>query len=297
MRQLPFVLALVTTACAGSSPPLETPPSPAPEVLDGRSGEGATFEAMVADLRTARAVYVGEHHDRQEDHALQARLYEALLAGDEPWALGLEMVQRPYQGPLDAYVAGALDEAGMLEEVQWQARWGFDFGLFRHQFEAARAARQPIVALNAPQEVTRAVGRGGLDALDPETRAALPELDLGVEAHRAMFEAAMGDHPGMDPAMLANFYAAQTLWDETMAESVAAFLDGDPARRILVVAGLFHVMKGFGVPSRAARRGAEPHRIVVPVGADELEQALEDARNGAPWADYLVPTTGRPDQG
>lgn len=47
-------------------------------------------------------------------------------------AIGLEMVQQPYQAALDAYIAkkvGNLEEAdaALRRDTEWDERWGFEF--------------------------------------------------------------------------------------------------------------------------------------------------------------------------
>ncbi|HBQ12177.1 MAG: ChaN family lipoprotein [Sandaracinaceae bacterium] len=270
------LLALSLAACG--APPAAATPAPAAETfVDAETGERVPFEAMVAQLQDARVVYVGERHDDAADHAVQLRVARA-LAGDD-LALGFEMFQRPYQSALDAYVAEEIDEPELLARTEWETRWGFDFGLYRDLVRLGRETGAPLVALNAPRELTRRVAREGLDALDEETRAGLPELDLEAADHRAMFDAAMTGHPGMDDAMRDRFYAAQVIWDETMAESVARWLDGRGGR-VIVFAGVMHVRLP-AIPARAARRGAAPYAIVLPVTADELAESRAHA-------DFLV---------
>jgi hypothetical protein len=43
---------------------------------------------------------------------------------------------------------------------------------------------------------------------------------------------------------------------------------------MVVLAGTMHVRAGLGIPSRAARRGATPYAIVMPVAESELDGAL-----------------------
>lgn len=283
-RLLIPALALVTLACATP----RTAPAPRARIVALPSGEALSFDELVTRLLEARVVYVGEQHDREADHAAQRAIVEALHARDPSIALGLEMVQRPEQPTLDAFVSGAIDEAELLERLRWTERWGFDFALYRPMFALARAHRLPIIALNAPSELTRAVARGGLEALDDEQRARLPELDLTSAAHRAMVEEALRGHPGMTDDMLERFYAAQVVWDETMAEQVAAFLHRADWR-LVVLAGAMHVQAGLGIPRRAARRGAGPQAIVLPILESELDAALgpEAGRAQEPIADFL----------
>ena len=258
------LLLAAISGCVGS-----TLPEPS-AIVSGRDGTEASFESMIDDLLEARVVYVGEAHDREAHHQLQAAIVRALFERDPSLAIGLEMVQRPFQEPLSAYVEGRIDEEELLVRVEWRQRWGFDFAMYRPLLEHAREHGIRVVALNAPKELTRAIARGGLDSLDEEMRAGLVELDTADARHREMVREALSGHGGMDEARLERFYLAQVVWDETMADSVARTLaaPGGP-RRMVVLAGQMHVREGAGIPRRAARRGAEPYRIVLPVGPDE----------------------------
>ncbi|UJR83753.1 ChaN family lipoprotein [Sandaracinus amylolyticus] len=272
--------ALVIAACGGAPAATErTTPrsSPSTPIVDVRTGARMTLEELAIALDVARVVYVGERHDAAADHEAQRAVIAALLARGGSLAIGMEMFQRPFQAPLDAYVARSIDEAEMLRATEWQERWNMDFALYRPILELARDAGAPVVALNARRELTRTIARQGDAALTPELRAELPaEMVTDDAAHRAMIMEAFGEHPGMEPAVLERFYLAQLVWDETMAERVASTLasEGAPARMV-VLAGRVHVQGGLGIPQRAARRGAEPYRVVMPLLEEELEGAAE----------------------
>src|SRR4029077_1257583 len=59
------------------------------------------------------------------------------------------------------------------------------------------------------------------------------------------------------------FYQAQILWDETMAESIDAFLKKNPDFRMLVLAGAGHLEYGSGIPKRSFRRNGFDYAIVL----------------------------------
>jgi uncharacterized iron-regulated protein len=252
-------------------------------IEDLEEGREVSFARMMTDLSSVRVVYVGEEHDDPVHHSAQLEILEALHDHDPSLALGVEMVQRPFQSALDAWVAGEGDEAALLEGIEWEERWGFDFALYRPLFDACRQRHIPMVALNAEKELTRAVARNGLDALDDEERARLPELDLSVSAHRDMIREALSGHPHMTPDFFERMYAAQVVWDETMAERVASVLESPEApQRMMVIAGSFHVRGGLGIPERAARRGATPYRIVSPVSPDDDPDQTPSSEDSPP---------------
>lgn len=252
-------------------------------IVHVETGRQASFDEMLADLATVPLVYVGESHDDEAHHRLQAAIVRELHRRDPSLAIGLEMFQRPYQQALDDYVAGRIDRSEMLERTEWEERWGFDFELYEPVLEHAREHGLRLVALNAPTEVTRTVGREGLGGLDASQREGLAELDLEDARHREMVREALESHGHMAPEMLERFYTAQVIWDETMAESVAEAMAGpDAPRRMVVLAGRMHVQEGRGIPARAARRGARPYRVVLPADHDD------PPGREPPPADWLV---------
>lgn len=283
---------LVCVGCAGSTPEPQTAESvvrsqpPAAALFDASTGKSIDAEAFFATLRTARVVYVGERHDEPLDHAVQYSILRHLEHYEPSLAIGMEMFQVPFQEPLTRWSAGLIDESVLRRETEYDERWGFDFGMYRPILEYARSRGIEIVALNAPRELSVAVAKGGLVSLSAEQLAELPELDLDEPQHRALFDAEFdaAEHAAKDS--LDQYYAAQVVWDETMASRVAETLarPGGPSKMI-VFAGRVHVKYGLGVPKRAARRGATPYVVVLPVTEAELEEELK-APPGERAADF-----------
>lgn len=231
---------------------------------------------MMADLRTKRVVYVGERHDQAADHGVQYAILRALHRDEPSLAIGMEMFQVPFQEPLDRWSAGLIDETVLRRETEYDDRWGYDFSLYRPILEYARNHSLEVVALNAPRELSYAVARDGVDSLDPDLAATLPELDFDDSEHRAMFDEAfdVGEHGAQ--STVDRYYQAQVLWDETMGSRVAQTLrEGDGPQKMVVFAGRVHVTRGLGIPDRAAKRGARPYAVVLPVSEDELKTELD----------------------
>lgn len=247
-------------------------------MIDCATGAELTRAELVPHLLAARVIAVGELHDRASHHLAQRDLIALVHAEDPSLAIGMEMFERRFQAPLDAYVAAEIDEAAMLEQTEWSERWAMDVALYRPILELARRERVRIVALNARRELTRTLAREGEAALPGELRAELPaDMDRDDAEHREMVMSLLGGHAhgegGMSLETLERFYLAQLVWDETMGEVVATTLGAtDAPHRMVVVAGRAHVWSGLGIPRRAARRGAAPHVVVLPASPSELEE-------------------------
>ena len=219
-------------------------------------------------LISADVVYLGERHDSVADHAAQLAIIEALYGANPDMAIALEMFQRPFQPVLDQYLAGEITETELLEQTEYEQRWGFPWELYAPIVRFAKAHQLPLIALNAPTEVVRQVARQGLESLEPKDFAYIPplaELDTSNDDHRAFVLQALGSHGHHGNFNPDYFFAAQVVWDETMAERIVQFRAVHPETQVIVLAGQGHVMFGYGIPDRVARRLGEAlsQQIVV----------------------------------
>lgn len=293
--------ALVAAGCAHAPAPTAAAPSAEPprhgmkgasepiplphRVVDADSGDELADVNLDAKLRAARVIYVGEEHPNPHDHAAELEVLERAYAADPSIGLGLEMLPKTYQGSLDAYVSGNLDEQAFLKAVDWEDTWGFPWGFYKPLLAFCRAHHLPAYALNATRDLAHAVAKVGLDGLTPAQKAELPEIKPGPEPHREYVREAFAEHPHgkFDEAEFERFYSAQLVWDETMADRVAAALKapGAPAH-LVVVAGEGHT-RSWAVPDRAARRGAAPYLTILPVLDEDEADARRDHAADVLW--------------
>ncbi len=161
------------------------------------------LEALIPRLADRRVVFVGEAHDRYEDHLNQLAIIRGLHQRGADLAIGMEMFQQPFQAALDAYIAGEIDEDEMLRRTDYFERWRFDYRLYRPILRFAREQGIPVIALNLEREITTKVGDGGLEALSAEERARIPAvIDRDDPAYRARVKAVFDLHPrrGKEPS-------------------------------------------------------------------------------------------------
>ncbi len=257
------------------------------KILRAHGGQEVPVDTFWTELAAAQAVCVGEQHTNPHHHYAELEIL-GHLAGPGV-ALGMEMFQRPFQGVLDDYAAGKIDEKALRSRTAWDERWGFPYSFYRPMIQLAVAKAMPILALNAPEEIAHKVGEGGLAALSPAEKQALPELMLDDKEHRAYFDRAMGEHGGVGggggDGHMENFYTAQVIWDETMADGAAKWVAGGDGRRIVILAGEGHCVDP-AIPARVRRRGVTASVSVQPV-LDDGEGGVADAL-AAPENDYLL---------
>ena len=209
------------------------------------------------DVMAEADVYLGERHDSQADHAAQLEIIQAMHRRNPNLAIALEMFQRPFQAPLDQYIAGEIDEATLVQNTEYEQRWGFPWELYAPILRYAKQHQIKVLALNTPSEVSHKIARSGLESLEGDELKFIPaptEIDQTNQAYRDFVGQAFGAHGSHGNFNFDNFFAAQVTWDETMAERVAQFRRAQPQTQVIVLAGQGHVIYGYGIPDRVKRR-------------------------------------------
>ena len=236
------------------------------------------LEAIARAVSLSKIIFLGEEHDRYEHHLAQLAVIKWLHQNRHKIAIGMEMFQRPFQQVLDDYLAGRIDELEFLKRSQYFKRWGYNWRMYKPILDYAREEKIPVVALNIPQEITDKVAKKGLKALSAEERAQLPQIDFENLAYKEYLRWVYKNHPEQKKEIkdFECFYQAQLLWDEGMAETIASYLKEHPDYQMVVLVGKAHVMYGYGIPSRVARRGYDSYSIVLLGGEESLEPGMAD---------------------
>jgi uncharacterized iron-regulated protein len=243
------------------------------DIIHLPTGTAMNFEQAMEMIAAAKVVYIGEMHTNFQAHEAQRRVIEELerrFPGQV--AIGMEMFREPQQGALDRWTRGELAELDFLKESKWYDNWGSDFGLYRGILNFARDRKIDVRALNPSKELQKQFALAGAGPLPPELAGQVPETDFTDPFQRALLEAIFKGHGAVmkDPAaaakMFDSFYRTQILWEESMAARIVDYLKSPAGagKKMVVIAGGFHVRHGLGVPRKALRRAAWPYVIVLP---------------------------------
>ncbi|HHN77210.1 MAG TPA: hypothetical protein ENK11_00850 [Phycisphaerales bacterium] len=257
MKQITMLCALFLLMLGGcASTPTQKAETPPP--LDPRSvpvssrGEEAAWADMVGAASDADVVVIGEMHGHPLGLSAAAALWEDILAveGKSP-ALCLEFFDRSKQAMMDDYLTGVTDEAGFRKAAHLSEN-NYPPG-HRAMVEAAKAAGAPVYASNAPRRYSTRAREEGLDALEglrPSQRALYEKPDaLPENAYRdrffEQFRGMLASHGGEEMTdeerekKIEGYFRAQSVWDATMAGTIARALR-DGHRPVVQVVGQFH---------------------------------------------------------
>lgn len=258
-------------------------------IWDGWTKRWATLDEMLDSLSREHVVLVGEQHDSPATHRFERTLFDGLIARRKRVTLALEMFERDVQTVVDRYLEGTIDEATFAREAR---AWPNHDPDYRPLLERARAGGLPVVASNVPRSLASRVSREGLTALDglPANHRWLYARHTSTpdDAYRARFVESMQAHAGA--SNIDRYYAAQCLKDDTMAESVADWIErrGDDAGLVMHISGAFHIDGHLGLYPRLRERMTDKANMatvrIVPV--PRVSDADPKAWNGV--ADWVV---------
>jgi uncharacterized iron-regulated protein len=197
-------------------------------------------------VEQADVIYVGETHDDAADHQRELDLVRGLLKRKVRFAIGWEMFDTSQQAAIDAWESRELSLARMLTETDFQKSWGIYSPAYERILRMAGKGAVPNIALNAPPELPHKVAHG--ESLTAKERALIPVGFTPSKGGYRNFVAMMGGHPGMNDSDLRHFFAAQNIWDQTMASRILEFKAQNPKILLVVLTGRGHVSGGFGIP-------------------------------------------------
>jgi uncharacterized iron-regulated protein len=246
-------------------------------IISTQKSTAVSFEELLEDLETSRVIYVGENHTSQESHKVQLKVIQALFQKFPNLAVGMEMFDHTYRDVLDQWSAGKLDQEDFLKKVHWYVNWGFDFSLYQDILDFIKKNHLRLVGLNIPRCIPPKIREGGIESLGEDEKKHLPQqIDLTNSAHRAYVKTVFEKHQPYfkGEVEFENFYAAQSVWEDAMAEAVAQNLNNDV---MVVLAGNGHILFKYGIPDRAFQQtGAAFKTIYTASAGTEVEPDIAD---------------------
>ncbi|MFQ5736433.1 MAG: ChaN family lipoprotein [Thermodesulfobacteriota bacterium] len=217
---------------------------------------------FVESMKAVRVVFVGELHDKKSHHKLQLDIIRALDEAGMDVAIGVEMFPRENQAELDRWVYGTMGEAEFKEV--YRKNWKLPWPQYRDIFLYARERMIPVVALNISRKFIHQVFTEGIGSLSEEQKAEIPSgvtCDVDSE-YEGFIKEAMGEHE-MEDATFKKFCEAQMVWDAAMAKSVVDYLEHNPGRKMVVLAGSGHSWKR-GIPGQMERISGLDYLVILP---------------------------------
>ena len=256
-------------------------------IWNGRSGTFVSRTMLIDAVVAARFVLLGEKHDNEDHHVLQAALLEALIAHGRKPTVVMEMIDVDQNEALAVQRAKAPhDSDAIAKAVHWEERHWPDFAIYRPIVQEALDADLPLLGGNHPTKAIKGLFAPGV-ILDEDHVGPLPP-PLPGELRAALEKELAGAHCGMLPtSMIPAMVIAQRERDETMARVLA---EHEKPEGAVLIAGDGHVRGDRGVPFALARRtkgSIVTVAMMEVVKGQDAPAAYGDATTGTPAFDYL----------
>ena len=230
-------------------------------------GNPTNIDKLIEEIGKSDVVFLGEQHDDTVAHALQLKIFISLhekYGSQRKPVLSMEMFERDVQTVLDEYLKNQISETHFLSSSR---AWGNYKTDYRPLIEFAKEKNIEVIAANAPRRYVNMVsrlGRDSLEQLSPEAKKWLAPLPFGEPspAYAKKFNALMGSQTEVinphNPML-----ASQTLWDATMAYSIAEKLRQNKKALILHLNGSFHTENRLGTVEHLLKNRPKTKILVV----------------------------------
>jgi uncharacterized iron-regulated protein len=219
-------------------------------------------------VAVADVIYIGETHSDRASHEYELDLIRGMIRRGIRFAVGWEMFDRSQQADLDRFDQHKLSLNDLLTQTGFEKSWSRYSPLYAEILKTTGKAKIKNVALNAPSGLAHKVARG--EPLSSTEESEIPkEFTVPAGAYQN-FVQLLGDHPGIQEGDLSRFFAAQNLWDQTMARTILEFRQKYPKTKLLVLTGRGHVKGGFGIPNYVSQRSSAKQLVLFPPTATDI---------------------------
>lgn len=236
-------------------------------------GNGATVARMFERAAQSDVIFLGENHDDAATHFLQLQILKKVfetVGKNRKVALSLEMFERDVQIVLNEYLTDLITEKKFLDDSRPWNNYQTDY---RPLVEFAKTNKLKVIAANAPRRYINMVARNGREAVDRLSPAAKDWLaplpfTAASEAYTKKFMSLMKSMNG-DSHNLKRILDSQTLWDATMAYSIAEHLKSSPNGLVIHLNGGFHSEHRLGAVEQLTNFDPKVKILVITIKPDE----------------------------
>ncbi len=282
-----LLISLSLTACGGhqshlvsevkmftftGSPYVDPDTMARDEIIYLPTGTKLESSELYALLAQERVVFIGEGHDNIYDHQVELAVIKNLFQQTSgQLAVGFEMLSHLNQEKVDLWLADELSDDGFIR--LFAEDWGVaNFVYYRDIFNYLKAHKIPIRALNVNRQEKMKFMRG-LMAADKEKNTEIGDSTTGIadpyqeEALQAMFKGHAQGHGDVGV-----FIKVHKLWEDTMAHNIKVYLESPAGsdRKLIVIAGGFHIAHGYGLPRRVFQQAKVNYCTLLTHTPEEL---------------------------
>ena len=216
------------------------------------------YSDFISALDNFDVVLFGEFHDNTLIHKIQETVIYDLINKGNLVSLSFEMFERDVQFVLNRFLNDEINEEEFLETSR---PWNNYIEDYKPLIDLAKKHNLPALAANIPRSIANLVSKHGLlvlDSLNYSDKKYLPK-DLYHPFDDNYYEkfyetmSIMSHSMPLKKDKIHNFYLAQCLKDDTMAETIFLHNQNNSGRLIVHFNGSFHSDYLLGTYERLKR--------------------------------------------
>lgn len=216
-------------------------------IYDTRQKKEINIQQLMQLVADDDVLFFGEVHNDSVGHYIENELYRLMVKQYGKVALSMEAFSTDMQPPLNAYLAGAINERAFIQQAQvW---WPFYKG-YRQLLIKAQKYHLPVIAANAPNRFVEMVGDNGLqslDTLDTSAKKLLPPLPIAVKRGKDYEDYRAGVINGHSVYFTDSLWQSLVLYNAAMANNIYTFLSARKGFKVLSINGVFHSNNRLGI--------------------------------------------------
>ena len=249
-------------------------------IYDSKTGKQIEdVESLVEQFDNYDVIFFGEYHDDALLHSLEEEIYSSFSKNCDNLALSMEMFERDNQQELDEYITGKIDYKTFSEKARLWPNHKEDY---EPLLQIAIKNKHDVIAANVPRRYASSIAMQGQEALDriseDEKKYVANKLVVLDDEYKVNFYETMQSMKThgmkMKDQMILNFYKAQCLKDDTMAESIVEYLAENPKAKVLHINGEFHSTSHLGTAQKVKLLNNHLKIAVIAPVAMEIGQEL-----------------------
>ena len=257
---------------------------------------------IAEEMKNYDVLFFGEEHNDSVTHYIEKTMFELLHSkfGDN-LSLSMEMFDRDVQTVMDEYLKGHIREKNFTKD----ARIWSNYRDYKPLVEFAKDKKLDVVCANAPSRYTNLAGRKGQKALmelpdeskkyfaplpyDTATGNYYKKL-IAVSQHTPVTtnDTSKVKMPVM-PMGQFNLIMGQSLWDATMAYSIAQYIKKNKTKKIMQVNGKFHSDEGFAIVTQLKKYSPKTKSLIISTASDDSFPNI-DWNEYKKFGDYIIIT-------
>ncbi len=268
------------------------------EIYDAKTGESLTMQQFAERSKNFDVMFFGEFHDDSLLHSIQAEYLAALLKLNPKTAVSFEMFERDVQNDINDYLANKIDEKEFLKKSR---PWPDYLKFYKPLLELAKEKKLPVIAANIPRKYAALYaqqGMTGINALPSKERKFITkDMHIKDDEYAQRFFKTMMLNMGVDTntVLTANqentlylYYGAQTIKDETMAESIADFLKTHKGWKVIHFNGDFHSNDYLGTVEKLRDRMPDLNIAIITPDYKKKDKPFKFTANFINKTNFLI---------